>query len=222
MHGTAETPALFADVVCHAARAARPLLVGLEFDEDRQPAIDSFMSGRDATYQPGEVMHDGRHSAAMFALLERLRDLKNGGRQVEVVAFRRDSQAGHNQTPHELAMAAAWRERAAAHPQALTLILVGGLHARKARGDLAFVPAAAFLPPEATVSLHYVMTGGSAWVCMGTGADGPACGPRTARTPAGVVPPRGIVLKPEPGFDGRFSVGRPFTASPPAPGTQGR
>ena len=218
-HGTTETPALFGDIVCHALGTGRPVQVGLEFLESHQPALDRFMDGRDARYAPGEVFHDGRHSVAMYALLDRLRRMRAAGAPLGVFAFLRDSEAGHNQTPHESAMAAVWRERAAARPDALVLVLVGNLHARKSPAPLklTFLPAAALLPPESTVSVIGAFTGGSAWICVGTDPKGgPACGERTA-PPRSPMPPRGVRLEPSGGADGAYSVGVPFTASPPAP-----
>ena len=218
-HGTTETPALLGDIVCHAVARGRPVQVGLEFLESHQPALDRFFAGRDARYAPGEVFHDGRNSVAMYALLDRLRRMRAAGAPLGVFAFLRDSERGHNQTPHEAAMAAVWRERAAARPDALVLVLVGNLHARKSPGPLklTFLPAAALLPPESTVSVIGAFTGGSAWICVGTDPQGgPACGERTA-PPKSPMPPRGVRLESTGGADGTYSVGVPFTASPPAP-----
>lgn len=218
-HGTAETPALFADVVCHAAATGRRVLVGVEYFEEEQPALDRFMSGADRTYGEGRTFrHDGRRSAAMFQMLERLRALKQAGRPLEVFAFVRESERGHNQTPHEQAMAAAWRDKALANPDALLLILVGNIHALKdPKGrELSFVPAAALLPPESTLSLLTTIPEGDIWACRGTGCG---AGPLAA---FGGQLPRGVHLAAEPGMDGRFSVGTTFTASPPASGTAER
>lgn len=44
MHGTAQMPALFADLVCQAAATSgRPITVALEQNAGMQPAIDAFL-----------------------------------------------------------------------------------------------------------------------------------------------------------------------------------
>jgi hypothetical protein len=44
MHGTAEMPATFADLVCRAAATGRPVTVALEQTADYPPAIDATAS----------------------------------------------------------------------------------------------------------------------------------------------------------------------------------
>jgi hypothetical protein len=209
-HGTTETPPFFVDIVCHALRTGRPVHVGLEFAEKEQAGLDRYFAGQDPAYVAAGAFDDGRHSLAMYAMISRLRQLRRGGRPLEVFAFLRDSQDGHNQTPHELAMASAWRDRAARHPDALIVILTGNIHAmkRRARGQ-PYVPAAALLPPESTLALRTTQPGGAIWACVDR------CGPQP--WPArGEALPRGVHLgSGDEAYDGRFSVGRPFTPSPP-------
>ena len=215
MHGTAETPVLFADVVCRVAATGRPVPVGIEFPEDEQPAMDRFMQTEGTAYPaPARVHHDGRRSEAMLELLNRLRAIRTSRRNVEVFTFVRNSTRGpgESQTPHELAMASAWRDQAIAHPGALMVILVGNVHAMKQRpADVPFTPAAALLPPESTVALGTSQPGGAIWAC---GASD--CGPRSTLA-SGDALPRGIHLGDGIGiYDGVFSVGAPFTPSGPA------
>jgi hypothetical protein len=56
MHGTAETPVIFRDLVCAATSNQRPIVVGIERSTREQPAIDAFMA-------------PGNHDAATSALL---------------------------------------------------------------------------------------------------------------------------------------------------------
>lgn len=217
-HGTAETPAFFADVACHAAAGKRPLLIGLEYEEGEQAVLDRFMGSPEARYEPNaRASQDGRRSEAMMGMLERLRALRASGAEVELLAFLRDSPPAANQTPHEQAMASAWLDAARRRPDALILALVGNIHALKGRvlmqngerRELPFTPAATFLPPDATLSVRSTLPGGEAWGCR---PPPNGCGGYPLPV-VGVQHPRGIHLRPEPGMDGRFSVGRPFTPS---------
>jgi len=85
MHGTAEMPALFANLVCQAAESGRPITVALEQDAEMQPAIDAFLTsdGGPAAHSAflaapmwNRKMQDGRASQAMLALYDRLRVMK--------------------------------------------------------------------------------------------------------------------------------------------------
>ena len=88
IHGTAETPAAFADLVCAAARSGRPVTVAVEYSSDDQPVVDAFLaSNGDAKARAAlltlpiwhDTWQDGRSSTAFLALFERLRVLKQAG-----------------------------------------------------------------------------------------------------------------------------------------------
>jgi len=81
MHGSDEAPRLFLGLVRLVARSDQPPVVGLEFPDTDQPAIDEFMR----TGDPRDVANktffrwpgkDGCSSTAMFALLQALRGEK--------------------------------------------------------------------------------------------------------------------------------------------------
>ncbi|MBW3616413.1 MAG: hypothetical protein KY446_01480 [Proteobacteria bacterium] len=209
-HGATEIPALFGDVICHARTSGRAVKVALELEEQEQAALDAFMASDEP--QPRFVFQssDGRRSEAMILLLRRLRDLRNAGQPFEVVAFRRTPSVYRTQVDGEAAMASALRDLGTSHPRALVIGLMGNVHALKSAKPLKlpFTPAAAFLPSEGTVSVLTTLPGGVIAACTPEG-----CGPKP--WPARGAPlPRGVHLKAEPGMDGRFSVGRPFTPSP--------
>src|SRR5271157_1838404 len=89
MHGSAEAPAIFADLVCAALASKRPIVVGVERSTAEQGAIDAFLTGenheaatRAFLSHKGWHTFDGRSSRAMLEMLESLRALR-----VEVVAF---------------------------------------------------------------------------------------------------------------------------------------
>ncbi len=71
LHGTAELPAAFADLVCLAASSGKPVTVGLEFPQSEQARFDAYMSStgdaaakaallQGATWR--QPMRDGRSS----------------------------------------------------------------------------------------------------------------------------------------------------------------
>lgn len=113
MHGTAETPALFRDLVCAAHSSKRPLVVGLERSVREQSALDAFLapSHHEAATaallaESGWRVFDGRSSRAMLGLLEDLRTFQQNGWIAEVAAFS-DTRPGEPQAQGEQRMASA-------------------------------------------------------------------------------------------------------------------
>jgi hypothetical protein len=223
MHGTAETPAIFLDLVCSAVAAKRPMLVGVELRD--QHAIDVFMRPGEDEAAVSDLLSanewtrsDGRSSHAMLTLLQELRGFKLKGLISGVVAFA-DTFSQESAAQGEKRMAAALQAAANKNPDALVIALVGNVHA--AKGTLPGVGPdplmASFLPASETVSLFVTDRGGEAWNCQGGG-----CGPHELGPSGGNE--RGITLSPGasplPGYDGVLSTGHKATASSPATGKQ--
>ncbi len=228
-HGTAETPAIFADLVCLVASTGRPIVVAVEQSADDQPAIDAYLAsdGRDkarAALLAAKMWHypmkDGRSSQAHLALFERLRQLKADRKIAGVVAFQPGSASIREPTPqaYEQAMADIVR-RASTAPDILVVALVGNIHASLAKVDFGtggYMPMAGLLPQSQTVTLNAVGNGGGMWACMGDATGKPVCGAHEsamARTE-----PRGIQLRgaAPPRYSGTLNLGVRTTASPPA------
>jgi hypothetical protein len=134
MHGTAETPAIFADLVCSARSTKRSIVVGIERPVEEQEAINTFMSPADheaaaqqLLLQGGWKMLDGRSSRAMLALLEELRAMKQHGVIANVVAFS-DARPGEAAAKREERMAAVLTSSASSYSDALVVALAGNLH----------------------------------------------------------------------------------------------
>lgn len=223
-HGTVETPAVFAELVCEAVSRG-PVIVALEFPDVMQPDFDAFLAAPDDS-SAAATLHDtpfwtrdpdrqdGRSSRAMLEMLQSIRRLKADGRDVTIHAFvsSRRRPPGFDQNYHELDMAAGLARAAIERPGARVLVLVGGFHARKNRfepGD--FLPAAAHLPPAETLALEVPQQGGQSWNCSVE-----RCGPHDI-TPLHDPARRGVTLQPteDGGWDGVLAIG-PVTASPPA------
>ena len=226
LHGTTETPAVFADLVCLSSRD-RPVAVGVEAGSDFVAVLNTYLDsdgGPDA--RAAFLRHlfwtqpfkDGRSSQATLALFDELRLLRGAGRQVSVLGWQPDAwpPKGFYQSYLELEMAQLLSKGAQSNPQARVLVLAGSFHAGKkpieAWGGV--LPAAGHLSPKVTLTLLAASAGGTAWNCPGSIAA--ECGPTpTGGENAGGV--RGVVLSPQWGgaFDGMLGVG-PVTASPPA------
>lgn len=222
MHGTTETPAAFAAMVCEAASKG-PVTVALEMPLVMQPALDSLLAAEtdeaatdvlDGTWLMDPTFNDGRTSRAKLDLLMSVRALKAQGRDVAFHAFQPNSRrsAGLDQAWSELDMAHHIARALDRNPAAKVFVLVGNIHARKTpieRFPEVGLPAAAHLPPGDTVTLYVALQGGQAWNCQQT------CGvnEQASNYP---VDARGVILEPygEGAYDGVLALG-PTTASPP-------
>ena len=232
-HGTAEIPALFGRLVCHAAarRRPQPIVVGLEIWTSAQAAIDTFLAGPGGPAARAALLEqdfwrrdfqDGRSSAAMADLLEELRRHRASGLNLVVRAV--DPPTFDSPSDRDARMAAAVMEAVTTRRPAQTLVLVGDVHSRVLPG-YPWDPAAAYLSVGAhlrkehadTVGLRTLSGGGSAWMCLSN--DAKDCGVRKVgiREIAGELPR--IVLDPvaleATGWSGTLFLPA-LTASPPA------
>ena len=222
-HGTTETPAAFAELVCEASQT-RPVMVALEIPQTMQPDLDAWMASDGATEARGRLLTlpwwgperaDGRSSQAMLALLERIRSLKSEGRDISLQAYQPAIQRpeGFDQSYYENNMAGLLIEAAYARPDALVVVLGGSLHARKTVSELhGFLFAVGHLNPKAVRSVRGAHQGGRTWACFGDNAcgDSPIGGDADSAL-------RGVLLAPvdNGAYDGLLALG-PTTASPPA------
>jgi hypothetical protein len=222
LHGTAEVPAAFAEMVCEAAQRG-PVTVALELPQGMQPEMDAFLSAEDdvaallaleGTPFLDPRMADGRTSLAMVAMLNRIRALRAEGLDVTIHLFQPSSRrpSGFEQSWYELDMATALAEGIYARPESRVLVLVGNLHARKvgiAEIPEVGLPATAHLPATEVLALKVAQQGGEAWNC------GSECGANPIR-PTYDASARGVILETddEGAYDGLLAVG-PTTASPP-------
>ena len=220
MHGTAEGPAAYADLVCHAG-TDRPVVAAVEQFESDQPLIDAFIASDGGAAARTALLKarmwstgDGRSSMAYLALFERLRLLVREGRVSRVVAFQPVLTAPPEPGAYEAAMADRLRA-ASTDASTRVVVLVGNVHAMLKEvnfGQAPYLPAATLLPKEATLTLNLATNGGSAWNCTREG-----CGPHDLWTPPTSYP-RGIVLGGDGTWSGVFNLGVPATASPPVTG----
>lgn len=226
IHGTSEAPTAFGDWVCAVSRN-RPVIVGLEYEDSAQSALDNWM-GSAGTEIDRQVLlastaftrrfEDGRSSRAMLDLLETLRALKVSGRDLRVVAFRSSTPPadGFDQNYGELTMAHSLAAMSQSRPDAQIMVLLGRFHAsQQPIGEVR--PAFAHLPDKDVLSISLEPQGGGMWTCGGDGPI-PECGRKSmSGADSGE---RGLRLSAEPGpFDGRLYLG-PTSPSPPARGKE--
>ena len=115
IHGTAEAPAAFADLVCLAARE-RPVAVGVEAGAGFAAKLEAFLASDGGPAARGAFLSDvfwtqpfkdGRSSQAMLAMFDELRRLKRAGRGIKVFGFQPEGgrPEGFDQSYYELEMA---------------------------------------------------------------------------------------------------------------------
>lgn len=228
LHGTVESPAIFADAVCNSAMDEK-VNVALELPETDQEGLDNFLASDGEAEARAALLaapiwtnslQDGRSSAAFLTLIEELRLLFQAGRIGSVVAFQpgRLPETGYTPAWYEERMAELIVNGSEAERR--TLVLVGNAHAQLKNitfGERTYSPMAMHLPSERTLTLYVVGNGGAAWTCQGNGVDGPECAAHPVRPPPEQFE-RGVRLQPmfDGAFDGQLGIGGNYTASPPA------
>lgn len=238
-HGTNEMPAMFANLVCLAARTA-PVVVAVEQPEQDQSAIDAYLNSDGSkraeteflqammwrTGQPDSAF-DGRSSQAMFRLFQSLWLQHKHGTVVRVIAFEPSLSYTNgafrmpwlnnkpvNQGDFEKRMATLLLDKHSAANR--MLVLTGSAHARRKPMDKIpdLEPMASFLSADVTLTFLLTSHGkGSAWTCSETG-----CGvheiEEMSQQQRGVVPER----RSNQPFSGTVFLGKPLTASMPQKG----
>lgn len=227
VHGTEEVPAFVARYVCATAAGGKPVWLALEMPLEEQARLDAFMHGAGTASEQAALLagpfwrrpfQDGRSSAAMLRMLDAVRAMRAGGVPVEVLAY--DSGGAGR----EAGMAQQLRAAMARHGGSAFVVLTGGLHASRTRGNRfnpGFESMTYLLADLKPLALTVVTGGGSAWICNGQAAA--SCGAKDWTINQGAPPPSGSVALDAPSrqFDGSFYVGK-TTASPPAAGEGGR
>jgi hypothetical protein len=221
LHGTAEQPRAFGDLVCGAAeRLKQPPVVFLERSADEQPLWDAFLSSDGGPAARAALttapawrtrVQDGRNSEAIMTLAERLRMLKQAHRIIAVRLLIPSLPPAGRQA-HEDRMAASIQAALSHMPDGTrALVLSGNVHASKsdvALPDETYAAAAKRLPPENVLSVLLVSGPGEAWNCQPDGCR--------AHADSGLQRDAGFSWDAPAGYDAMLSAGVHTTASPPA------
>lgn len=230
-HGTVEMPAVAGDALCAAAATGRPVILGIEFPPVNQPQLDAYLgsdggAGARAALlaAPAWAEEGGRTTEAIVALIERGRQLARAGRPLTIVAFDRIPVPTLS-AEREAGLAAGLANAQMRVPDSLVVALTGLGHADK-EGWISqsppFLAAGGLLPGAHTVSLAFARPGGRYWGCHAANGDRTQGCTAYDMPPREPVPARGIRLDPtlRGGFDGVYSHGGTYTASPPARAAQ--
>jgi hypothetical protein len=233
MHGTAEGPAAFSNLVCEiAARKPREtVLVGLEIPADAQDAVNGYLDSDGSAAAANALLsnpfwlreyQDGRSSEAMRKLLDDLRRYRAMELKIEVRAL--DASGAQSAAERDALMAGNLLKGIAAIDPKQTLVLVGDVHSRILSGypwrpNDPYLPLGALLRAthDDVIGLHISSGGGSAWTCQS--GEAKDCGARDlkAREITGATPR--FELHPEElaksGWSGTLYLSQ-YTASPPA------
>jgi hypothetical protein len=220
IHGTEEIPRFTGELVCHALRKDKPVLLALELPSADNGLLQTFLE--DGNPDPllqspfwTRADQDGRTSRAMMELLLRAHAMHEAGKPVDVVGFDVERKLGTMPAERDRGMAEQLIGAMKAHPDALVVALAGNVHGRRSLGvpwDPIYQPMAAYLPEERLVSLLAMARHGSAFNCQSDG-----CMSRTFGDPATPPVAPAVSLYPElqEGYDAEVEFGR-FTASLPA------
>jgi hypothetical protein len=231
IHGTAEAPAVFSSAVCRALEQGLELSVGLEFNRDQVDPLHVYLeSGGDKEAVErllrspfwSRSMQDGRSSAAMLDMVERLRQLKHQHPKLSVfVLYEQIDSAAVGTTPDEI-MAHRVRVERERRPQALLLVLVGNYHSRlrtertenllKPNGRNSPESMGALLTELSPLSILLEGSGGNAWICT------PDCAAHSLPVPQDLhAGPKTAyqILERDALYSAMMSIGT-TTASPPA------
>ncbi len=230
VHGTNEYPAFCARLVHHAVSQHPELAVrvALEVSRSTQQLLTDHLDGRiereELLADPHWSLRDGRGSAAVLALLDRLRELRLAGAAVDVLAI--DVPRFDHDRPRTALDATGFyaiygdRDRAMADavlaarrrdPMPCTIALVGNWHSRCGTREPAAMGRYVRGEVPGLTALRGVDAGGTAWVATEHSSGlHPVIGYK--RRPAEEIW-WSRRLRPN-GHHGWFDVG-PVTASPP-------
>lgn len=176
VHGTREMPAAFGDLACHAVADGHEVLIGLEMTSDQQAGVDAYLgsegddAAREALLKHSHwATRDGRSSGAMLALLERVRLLKQSGKNVTVFMF--DSQAEKTSQARDRTMAELAAKALRRQGDAVALLLSGNIHTLTTKSvpwDAGYEPMGLHLKREfpQAISVLAAHSGGQAWICQ--------------------------------------------------------
>jgi hypothetical protein len=183
VHGTTESPKAFGAAVCYALEHGRDVSVGLELNPDQIDVLASYFASNGDKAAVEGLLHstfwtrplqDGRSSAAMLALVERLRQLKQ--HHPTLAVFVLDDNTGPNtsvaSSSRDQRMANRVRAEHVRRPQALVLTLTGNVHNRLKPISLEGLPLpkpmGVWLADLSPASVLLASNGGSAWMCTST------------------------------------------------------
>jgi hypothetical protein len=179
LHGTREIPQLVGQLVAAYAEQG-PVLLGLEVHHSEQAALRRYLasdggpkahSALQATpfWNVKGVQHDGRRNYDALELIEQVRRLRVGGRDVDILPYDNPPNQIVDSQKRDKAMAVRLRNAFAAMPRGRLLALSGNVHAMLERPGNApaemQTPMGAYLRDLDPYSVDITANGGESWAC---------------------------------------------------------
>lgn len=239
LHGTAESPVFFAELVCAALAKGLAVTVALEIPREEGARIDAFLDSGGTPDDRRALLagnfwqrayQDGRSSRAYLDLLDRLRRDVTAKRMLRVILLDQEARMSSG-AARDAYMESQLEAAVKARPDDFVAALTGDLHSRILVGtpwDEHYEPMgyllAKALPQRKLTALTVATTGGTAWYC--TGSEPSSCQARNQRGRPEGDAGRVVIGETvnEQGYHGYYAIG-PMTASPPAvepaPGSPG-
>lgn len=211
IHGTQEAPEFLYNIACQALEKKLALTVGLELPYTDQKGIDLYLNSLGTKPDQAQLLNlsfwafqDGRGSLAMFELIDKIRQLKSNGGNVDLMLYDNPDalDRDYDMATHILA-------KTIQKPKDLFVVLSGNIHneINEGSGRMGrFVMDK--LGDKNVIALDQGYIGGSAWVCISSG-----CGPIELGGNTG--PELGIIMENLGTHHGFFGVDS-IHASPPA------
>lgn len=178
IHGTKEGPGFIDHIVCHLLEQQLAVSVGLELPQADQAVVDGYLASDGREPDLAKVLslsfwareyQDGRASQAMFDLLESVRQLKQAGKDVELMLI--DQPAADDR---DVAMANKIIEAAEKQVSRVMVVLTGNYHNMIYPGSGQMgTYVLDRLGAKRVLSLLQSYTGGSAWVDVAGEGFGP-------------------------------------------------
>ncbi len=181
-HGTREIPRFVAAFI-RAQPEAEALTLGLEVWRSEQTSLDEFLDADDGSaagaalrespfWRVSNHQHDGRRSEDMLELIDAVRQLRQAGRDINLLAYDLAPQTAHDHHSRDRMMAEALRAEFVAHPERRLLVLTGNVHAMQERPGYAppemQQPMGSYLADLKPLSVNIEANRGEFWGCRGS------------------------------------------------------
>jgi hypothetical protein len=177
LHGTEESPAMIGEIACIVSRE-RPVVVALEWPNNLQAAVTKFLASTGGSLAVEELLRDpfwrtdmldGKSSASMLRLIDRVRFLRSQGARIDISVFDDPVEALTQSTGRERRLADRLLNLVhVVSADTQILVLTGNLHSRVTHGvpwNRHFEPTAYLLRNLNPLAFELGHSGGTAWNC---------------------------------------------------------
>lgn len=191
VHGTNEAQRLIAEIIDHAIRHEREVILGLEIPSQEQKSINTYLESKGETHDREMLLsggfwrgfQDGRASEAMLGLIEHIRVQKSIGRKIRLVCLDGGARDDFGGFDRDKSMALAIRTAMKQTPNSLMVALVGNFHTRPLTLEDSKDNLVSHLVDLRAVVVNLASRRGAFWACQGSG-----CGVRPTLSGAKVKP----------------------------------